>query len=61
MGLMNRIDITVIDVTSCKGAVEVLSKGFSIACLVVSNMPNLRGRFTHRVHTTAVGHVTSTR
>ena len=41
MGLINHVDLTVIDVNSCKGAFEVLPKVFFIVPLVVINMPNL--------------------
>ena len=59
--MINRVYFTVSDVTSCKGAVEVLDKGFYIVHLVVRNMPNLRGRCQKCAHTAVVGHVTSTR
>ena len=59
--MINRVDITVSDATSCKGAVEVLAKGFSVVRLVVVIMLNLRGRFQQRAHTAAVDHVISTR
>ena len=59
--MINRVDITVVDVNSCKVAVEVLDKGVSIVCLVVINMPNLLGRCQQPAHTVDVGHVTSTR
>ena len=61
MGLIKPVYITVSYVTSFKVAVEVLAKGYSIVRLVVSNMPNLPGRFQQRAHTAVVGHVTSTR
>ena len=59
--LVGRADLTLSDVTICKGAVEMLAKVFSVVRLVVGNIPNLRGRCQHRAHTAEVGHVTSTR